>query len=76
MGEKWNTRSVTRPDVVCFEPGIASRDGGHIYMNVSGTLRSNPGDNQMTIVCLEGNGSRPSHKGDGYHDGGGDVHLE
>lgn len=53
-------------DVVCFEPGIASRDGGHIYMNVSGTLRSNPGDNAMTVVCLEGIGIRPSHKGDGY----------
>ena len=76
MGEKRNFRSESRPDIICFEPGIASRDGGHIYMNVSGTLRSNHGDNAMTIVCIEGNGSRPSHKGNGYHVGGGDVHIE
>jgi len=44
--------------------------GGHIYMNVSGTLRSNPGDNALTIVCLEGNGSRPSHSGNGWSTGG------
>lgn len=61
-----NTGNFKYTDIICFEPGIASRDGGHIYMNVSGTLRSNPGDNAMTVVCIEGNGSRPSHKGDGY----------
>ena len=33
-----------------FEPGIASREGGHIYEDVSGTLRSNMGDNQMSVV--------------------------
>ena len=32
-----------------FEPGIASREGGHIYEGVSGTLRANPGDNQMAV---------------------------
>jgi len=32
-----------------FEPGIASREGGHVYEGVSGTLRANPGDNQMTV---------------------------
>lgn len=62
-------------DVVCFEPGITSREGGHIYMNVSGTLRSNPGDNALTIVCLEGNGSRPSHSGNGWSTGG-NVYIE
>ena len=34
----------------CFEPGIASREGGHIYEGVSGTLRSNAGDNQMATA--------------------------
>ena len=34
---------------VTFEPGIAARDGGHIYEGVSGTLRANPGDNRMAI---------------------------
>ena len=38
------------PCVVTFEPGIASRDGGHVYEGVSGTLRATPGDNQMTVV--------------------------
>ena len=34
----------------CFEPGIASREGGHIYENVSGTIRANSGDNQMATA--------------------------
>jgi DNA (cytosine-5)-methyltransferase 1 len=33
-----------------FEPGIASREGGHIYEGVSGTLRANAGDNQMATA--------------------------
>ena len=36
--------------VVCFDPGIASREGCHIYENVSGTLRANAGDNQMATA--------------------------
>lgn len=35
---------------ITFEPGIASRDGGHVYEGVSGTLRATPGDNQMTVA--------------------------
>lgn len=38
------------PCVVTFEPGIASRVGGHVYENISGTLRTTPGDNQMTVA--------------------------
>lgn len=38
------------PCVIIFEPGIASRDGGHVYEGVSGTLRATPGDNQMTVA--------------------------
>ena len=30
-------------------------------------IRREPGSD---IICLEGNGSRPSHKGDGWHIGG------
>lgn len=37
---------------ITFEPGIASREGGHIYEGVSGTLRAKAGDNQMA-VCYE-----------------------
>lgn len=133
----YNCSSDTVPCVVSFEPGIAAREGGHIYESVSGTLRAKMGDNQMAVaysvenhpadsrvkiddsgkcqtltsrmgtgggnvpmvlcmatqqgnaeimenkaptitamagmsgnnqpvVCLEGNGSRPSHRGDGY----------
>ena len=35
-----------------FEPGIASREGGHIYEGVSGTLRANMGDNQMAVANI------------------------
>ena len=38
------------PLVVTLEPGIASREGGHIYENVSGTLRANAGDNSMSVA--------------------------
>ena len=33
-----------------LEPGIAAREGGHIYEGVSGTLRANAGDNQMSVA--------------------------
>ena len=33
-----------------LEPGIAAREGGHIYEGVSGTLRANMGDNQMSVA--------------------------
>lgn len=100
-----------------FEPGAASRVGGHIYKDgIAGALRAHAGDNQQAVVygisayesnamkkssnsnsgiyqaetartldlsggspacnqggtavvCLEGNGSRPSHQGDGWHEG-------
>lgn len=35
---------------VTLEPGIAAREGGHIYEGVSGTLRANMGDNQMAVA--------------------------
>ena len=35
---------------ISLEPGIASREGGHIYEDVSGTLRANAGDNQMSVA--------------------------
>lgn len=39
-----------RNGVCSFEPGIASREGGHIYEGVSGTLRAKAGDNQMAVA--------------------------
>ena len=45
-------RGVGSDDCKCiaFEPGIASREGGHIYENVCGTLRANAGDNHPTVA--------------------------
>jgi hypothetical protein len=37
-------------ECITLEPGIASREGGHIYEGVSGTLRANAGDNQMSVA--------------------------
>ena len=42
--------SNTGPSVITFEPGIAAREGGHIYDGVSGTLRANAGDNRMAVA--------------------------
>ena len=39
---------------ISLEPGIASREGGHIYEDVSGTLRANAGDNQMSVAYVKG----------------------
>ena len=35
---------------VTLEPGIAAREGGHVYEDVCGTLRANAGDNQMSVA--------------------------
>ena len=43
-----NLPAVMEP--VTIEPGIAAREGGHIYEGVSGTLRANAGDNQMAVA--------------------------
>lgn len=49
---------------IVFEPGAASRVGGHVYENdVAGTVRANAGDNQQTIVygiCSDGSNSMKS----------------
>lgn len=37
-------------DVVAFEPGVMSRCGGHVYEDHAGTLRKEPGDNQMCVA--------------------------
>ena len=55
-GDKASTIGVNcgmttgRNAVMTFEPGIASREGGHIYEDVSGTIRANAGDNQMSVT--------------------------
>ena len=39
--------------VISLEPGIAQREGGHIYEGVCGTLRANMGDNQMAVAYAD-----------------------
>lgn len=39
--------------IYTFEPGILRSEGGHYYLNVSGTLRSNAGDNQMAVAYVK-----------------------
>jgi DNA (cytosine-5)-methyltransferase 1 len=36
--------------IMAFEPGAMSRLGGHVYENMTGTIRSHPGDNQMAVA--------------------------
>ena len=47
-----NLPAVMEP--VTMEPGIAAREGGHIYEGVCGTLRANAGDNQMAVAYAAG----------------------
>ena len=35
---------------ITLEPGIAAREGGHIYVGICGTLCTNMGDNQMAVA--------------------------
>ena len=52
------TRAGFCNGVITLEPGIASREGGHIYEDVSGTLRANAGDNQMSVAYCYDIGDR------------------
>ena len=48
-------RDYKDPQVVAFEPGAASRVGGHVYEDgKAGTLRADMGDNQQAIVHSAG----------------------
>jgi DNA (cytosine-5)-methyltransferase 1 len=38
------------PAVLSFEPGAASRTGGHVWEGVAGTLRADMGDNQLAVA--------------------------
>ena len=52
-----------------LEPGIAAREGGHIYEGVSGTLRANAGDNQMSVAYSFDSLSSNSMKSRNPHSG-------
>lgn len=51
-------RAGATPGVgIAFEPGAATRVGGHVYEDIAGTLRAIPGDNQQVVVYdARGNG--------------------
>lgn len=49
MGERGGG-GADRGIAYTLEPGIAQREGGHIYEGVNGTLRVNAGDNQMAVA--------------------------
>lgn len=66
------TSTGTCPKVmtpVTFEPVIASREGGHIYEGVSGTLRANAGDNQMATAYGISSYNSNAMKSDNPHSG-------
>ena len=50
LSARCGTGGNNTPAVLTFEPGIASREGGHVYEDVCGTLRANAGDNQMATA--------------------------
>ena len=52
MNDMYVVEKIKDKAVITFEPGAASRVGGHVYEDdVSGTVRANAGDNQQA-VCL------------------------
>jgi DNA (cytosine-5)-methyltransferase 1 len=53
-----------KDQAITFEPGIAQREGGHIYEGVCGTLRANAGDNRMAVAY---DGATPAIGFDGYN---------
>jgi DNA (cytosine-5)-methyltransferase 1 len=44
-----HTIDQAQGQAVAFEPGVMSRCGGHHYEDISGCLRKEPGDNQMSV---------------------------
>jgi DNA (cytosine-5)-methyltransferase 1 len=58
---------------IVFEPGVASRCGGHVYENgVSGTLRAEAGDNKQAVVygisSYESNAMKSSNPHSGIYE--------
>ena len=52
-GMSGNNQPVVAYEPVTFEPGVAKREGGHIYEGVAGTLRANAGDNQLAVAFAQ-----------------------
>ena len=55
---KGGTRTTGNGTVksIAFEPGAASRLGGHVFEEFSGTLRADAGDNRPAVLCLNDQG--------------------
>lgn len=53
-GTEVETGCNTANEPIAFEPGAATRVGGHVYGDgVSGTIRSNAGDNKQAICYMK-----------------------
>ena len=50
MVDRKQCQRIDGEPILTAELGIASRDGGHCYENIAGTLRANAGDNQLSVV--------------------------
>ena len=61
--------TVNNQSVCAFEPGAASRVGGHVYENKAGSLRANAGDNQQAVVYGIGSYDSNAMKSDNPHSG-------
>ena len=58
-----------KQSVLAFEPGIASREGGHCYEDKTGTLRAEPGDNAQAVCYGIGGYNSEGMKSDNPHSG-------
>ena len=47
---------------IVFEPGAASRIGGHAWRDVTGTLRADMGDNQLSVAMFENHSQDARYK--------------
>ena len=57
--------TVNNQSVCAFEPGAASRVGGHVYENKAGSLRANAGDNQQAVVYRKKGHPQNAEQGQG-----------
>ena len=60
--EPMEKQTLAVKNVLCFEPGSASRVGGHIYDDSTGAVRANAGDNQQAVMVFENHSQDTRYK--------------